>query len=84
MAILPCRNQRVPTMTARTLSLSAGLLLLVIPVLLPAPEAIPEAGWRASGLALAMVLWWLTEPVPLAATALLPLVVAPLAGIAPL
>lgn len=84
MAILPCRNQRVPTMTARTLSLSAGLLLLVIPVLLPAPEAIPEAGWRASGLALAMVLWWLTEPVPLAATALLPLAVAPLAGIAPL
>lgn len=66
------------------LSRLLGLLLLLAPVLVPTPEGMTDAAWRASGLALTMALWWLTEALPLAATALLPLAVAPLLGVSEL
>lgn len=68
----------------RYLAIAAGSLILAAPVFLPAPEGLPELAWLACGLALTMALWWLTEAIPLAATALLPLAVAPLLGIADL
>lgn len=55
----------------------AGLLLL------PVPAQLDAAGWRVAALALWMATWWLTEALPLAVTALLPLVVLPLLGAAP-
>lgn len=59
-----------------------GPALLAVTLLLPPPAGLSPAAWAAAGLALLMGLWWLTEPVPLAVTALLPLAVAPLAGLA--
>ncbi|MDJ0640802.1 MAG: DASS family sodium-coupled anion symporter, partial [Paracoccaceae bacterium] len=44
----------------------------------------PDAAWLTAGLALTMAFWWLTEPLPLAGTALLPLALAPVLGIAEL
>ena len=61
--------------------LIAGLVFLFVPAIVPAPTGLPETAWLASGLALAMALWWLTEALPLAATALLPLAIAPLFGL---
>ena len=55
----------------------AGLMLLA-----PAPGALSPGGWHAAALALLMAVWWVTEAVPIAATALLPLVFLPLLGIA--
>jgi len=69
-------------MQLRFTAIVAGLLFLVAPIFLSTPNGIPDAAWLASGLALTMALWWLTEALPLAATALLPLAVAPLLGIA--
>ena len=43
-----------------------------------------DAAWMASALAATMALWWLTEALPLAATALVPLAVGPVWGIADL
>ena len=71
-------------MGTKPLTILMGLVLLLLPVLLPPPAGMPAGGWLAAGLALAMVLWWLTEALPLAATALLPLAVAPLAGVSDL
>lgn len=68
----------------KKLNIIVGLAVLLVPVVLPAPAGISELGWRASGLALTMAFWWLTEALPLAATALLPLAVAPVLGLAEL
>ena len=49
---------------------------------LPAPAGLPAAGWRTAAVGVAMAVWWMTEAMPLAATALVPLVAFPLLGIA--
>lgn len=51
-------------------------------LLLPAPEGLAPAGWRVAAVVVLMAVLWMTEAVPLAATALLPLVLFPLLGIA--
>jgi solute carrier family 13 (sodium-dependent dicarboxylate transporter), member 2/3/5 len=58
----------------------AGFVLLT----LAGPEAIGPEGRRVLGVALWMIIWWLGEAVPIAATSLLPLVLFPLLGIATL
>lgn len=57
--------------------LLAGLMLLAGP-----PTGLSAAGWATLALLLVMVIWWITEALPIAATALLPLVALPLAGVA--
>ena len=42
----------------------------------------PDTAWRTAALGIWMGIWWLTEAVPIAATALLPLVLLPLLGVA--
>ncbi len=58
-----------------------GILLMLAPLVISPPEGMSNAAWHATGLAVTMALWWLTEAIPLAATALLPILVAPLFGI---
>jgi sodium-dependent dicarboxylate transporter 2/3/5 len=53
-------------------------------VLLPAPAGMPEMAWLAAGITWWMAFWWISEVVPVAITALLPLVLFPLCGIMPL
>ncbi len=48
------------------------------------PADMPQAAWVAAAVAILMATWWMTEPIPLAATALLPLVLLPPLGVAPL
>lgn len=65
------------------LPIAIGLILLCVTLAFPPPfEGMSVAGWRTLGLALLMVIWWITEAAPLAVTSLLPLLVVPLAGIA--
>lgn len=68
-------------MSFKTSLILFGLLLLIAPTIVPAPEGMPNLAWRASGLASAMALWWITETLPLPATALLPVAVAPPLGL---
>lgn len=60
----------------------AGIALFFGMLALPAPEGMSPAAWRTAAIALLMVFWWVTEAVPVAMTALLPLVLFPLLGIA--
>jgi sodium-dependent dicarboxylate transporter 2/3/5 len=63
------------------IGLAVATLLGTAVFVVPPPEGLDAAAWRALGLGSAMAALWLTEAVPLAATALLPLALFPLAGI---
>jgi sodium-dependent dicarboxylate transporter 2/3/5 len=65
----------------RRIGLAAGILLCVGMLLLPAPEGLAPAAWRTAAVGALMALWWITEALPIAATALVPLVLFPLLGI---
>lgn len=49
-----------------------------------APPALGEPGWSVAGVAVLMAIWWLTQAIPLAATALLPALLFPLLGVSTL
>lgn len=49
---------------------------------LPIPEGLSTAGWRTAALGLCMGIWWATEALPVAVTALVPIAVFPVVGIA--
>ncbi len=50
-------------------------------LVLPAPTGVSPDGWITAGLAGLMAVWWITEAIPIPATALLPLLVLPVAGV---
>ncbi|GAA4009979.1 DASS family sodium-coupled anion symporter [Sphingomonas swuensis] len=58
-----------------------GLLLIAALLLLPPPEGMPLPAWRVVALAALMATWWMTQALPLTATALLPFLLLPAFGI---
>lgn len=69
-------------MMARRIGFWLGLAGFCATFLLPAPAAMPDQAWPVAGLVILMAAWWMTEALPLTATALLPFVVLPLTGVA--
>lgn len=61
--------------------LFAGLVAFAVLCLLPPPEGISQRGMLVAAMALLMAVWWICEPIPVYATALLPLVLLPLLGV---
>lgn len=72
--------------TGRTIAQNTGLVLGVAvfaATLLTAPPAgLAPAAWHVAGAMLLMAIWWATEALPFAATALVPLAVLPPLGAA--
>ncbi|MCH8495387.1 MAG: DASS family sodium-coupled anion symporter [Balneolales bacterium] len=58
--------------------LIGGLILFLVLVFLPAPAGLSQAGWYTAAVAILMATWWVTEALPIPATALLPIVLFPL------
>ena len=54
-----------------------GLLGFGLTLVLTPPDGMSQAAWHTGGLVVWMAAWWMTEAVPLTATALLPFVVLP-------
>lgn len=46
------------------------------------PDGLTREAWIAASLVVLMATWWVTEAIPIAVTALLPMVVLPLTGVA--
>ena len=61
-----------------------GLTLFFLLLFLPPPSSMPLLAWRTAAVAALMAVWWMTEAMPIAATALLPLILFPLLGVAPI
>jgi len=53
-------------------------LLFLILIFLPQPEGLSEQGMMVAGIAVLMAVWWITEAIPIPATALIPIVLYPL------
>jgi len=66
---------------------TTGLLLgpaaFLVLMLVPQPEGLAVEGWRLVAVTVWMAVWWISEAIPIPATALLPIVLFPLLGIMP-
>lgn len=63
------------------LGLGLGPLVFLGFWLLPQPEALSVEAWHTAAVSLWMAIWWITEAIPIPATALLPIVLFPVLGI---
>jgi solute carrier family 13 (sodium-dependent dicarboxylate transporter), member 2/3/5 len=59
----------------------AGVAALVATLVFPPPDGLSVEGWRTAGAAMLMAIFWITEPIPIPVTALLPLVLFPALGL---
>ncbi|HUE88308.1 MAG TPA: DASS family sodium-coupled anion symporter [Vicinamibacterales bacterium] len=58
-----------------------GPAALLLTLIVAPPEGLSDAGWRTAGAAALMAVFWIAEPIPIPATALLPLVLFPALGL---
>jgi len=68
----------------KIIGLVAGAAIFVLLILVPSPHGVSDEGWRVAAVAALMAIWWMTEALPLAATALVPIVFFPFLGISSL
>jgi sodium-dependent dicarboxylate transporter 2/3/5 len=61
--------------------LAAGLAAFAVLLVLPPPDGMSEKGMLVAAIAALMAIWWICEPIPVYATALIPLVLLPGLGI---
>jgi sodium-dependent dicarboxylate transporter 2/3/5 len=70
-----------PPLRVARAGLIGGLVALAAMLALPRPAGMSPAAWHTAAVGAVMAIWWMTEALPLAATALLPLVAFPLLGV---
>ena len=58
-----------------------GIVAFFFTLLTPNPESLSSVGWAVAAVTLLMAIWWATEAVPVAVTALLPLACFPMLGV---
>jgi sodium-dependent dicarboxylate transporter 2/3/5 len=66
---------------AQRFGLILGGVAFSIMLVLPAPAGLGHEGWRTAAVAVLMAVWWMTEALPIPATALLPLALFPALGV---
>lgn len=67
--------------TRRLVGLFLGPALFLFTLLMPPPQGMGEAAQGVAAVTLLMATWWISEAIPIAATALLPIVLFPLLGV---
>lgn len=78
----PEKNSGKPGGIKRWLGMGGGLALFALMALSSAPEGLSREGWYTAAVAALMAVWWISEVIPIPVTAMLPLVLFPLFGIA--
>ena len=69
-------------MTARRIGFWVGIAGFLVTLLVSPPAGMPQTAWSTAGLVWWMAAWWMSEAMPLSATAFLPFIVLPLLGVA--
>jgi len=69
---------------ARLIGIAIGLVFFLGVFVLPVPAGMNIEAWRVTGVALLMATWWMSNAIPIPATSLLPLVLFPVLGVAPI
>ena len=70
--------------TKRKVGLGLGAAAFLAIEAFPAPAGLSPAGWHCAAVALLIAVWWVTEAIPLSATALLPVALFPVLGVLPI
>lgn len=68
-------------MKAKHIGFMVGALALLASIFLPTPAGMSREAFLVAGLVVLMAAWWMTEALPLTATALMPFLVLPFAGV---
>jgi sodium-dependent dicarboxylate transporter 2/3/5 len=68
-------------MILKKAGLPIGLILFFLVLTLPAPEGMSPEAKKTAAVAVLMGAWWITEAIPIAVTALLPVALFPLLGV---
>jgi sodium-dependent dicarboxylate transporter 2/3/5 len=63
------------------IGLVLGILCLLYTLFTTPPQGINPTSWKTIGITLLMAVWWMFEALPIAATALVPLVLFPIFGV---
>ncbi|MGB1067648.1 MAG: SLC13 family permease, partial [Gammaproteobacteria bacterium] len=58
-----------------------GLVLFFLFLIFPSPDGLNDTAWKVAGVVVLMAVWWATETIPVAVTALLPLALFPILGV---
>ncbi len=59
------------------IGLFLGPLVFATILMIPAPESLSPEAWGVAAVGILMAIWWVTEAIPIPATALLPIVLFP-------
>lgn len=65
----------------QVIGLVTGLAGLLFTMIVPAPSDLAPLVWKTIGISFLMAIWWMFEAVPIAVTALAPLVLFPAFGV---
>ena len=68
-------------MTRSTIGLALGPVLFILFLILPIPAGMEPQAMSVAATAVLMAVWWITEAIPLPATALLPILLFPIMGV---
>jgi len=68
--------------TSQTVGMFLGPALLLLMLFAGTPEELSDEAWITAAIGILMAVWWATEAVPIAVTALLPIVLFPMFGVA--
>ena len=68
--------------TSQIVGLFLGPALFLLMMLTSTPDGLTQAAWATAAVGVLMAVWWATEALPIAVTALVPMVLFPMLGIA--
>jgi di/tricarboxylate transporter len=79
----PGEEERGGSTPRQRIGLVLGPAAFVLMLLAPPPEALSVEAWRTAATGVLMAVWWVCEPLPIPATAPVPIVAFPVLGILP-